>query len=294
MRCRLVLFALTFCDSFSFPSQRVCKYPLILGELLKQTPRTHGDHAQLQEAIAKTIAVVESINKGQRQMETFNKLAELAADIRNDAPDLNILSSNRTFLREGTFKVLDANGDVKSSSTSLVLFDDIVILGHYSSKKRNSSANASLDNMGKGRPQGIVACCVAYMGSGFVYESHWQLTDVRCTPLPAVLDPQTQAIGFQLHFGREVVHRLLCPSRDSRFLWFSELTKVRAAAHLVSRAHTSAVHCRGSRGPCPHCSRAQGGSWPVVGHCVGPRPPHPQENLLRRPLGAQLALQSGA
>ncbi len=38
-------------------------------------------------------------------LETFAKVAELAAAISHDVPDFDILHGSRTFIREGPFKV---------------------------------------------------------------------------------------------------------------------------------------------------------------------------------------------
>jgi hypothetical protein len=155
------------------PIQRVCKYPLILGELLKQTQQSHVDYPRLRESIEKvkclvlawvvksystitqTAMVVDSINRGQKLLETFTKVAELAADIKNDV-DFDILSGNRSFIREGQF--MEIVNDKKISCT-LVLFDDVLILGKYSSKKHRSSSS------GTGS--------ASELGKGFCYRSHW-------------------------------------------------------------------------------------------------------------------------
>jgi hypothetical protein len=49
---------------------------------------------------------VESINEGRQKLETINKVAELAADIKQDVPDFDLLQGNRAFVREGTFEQL--------------------------------------------------------------------------------------------------------------------------------------------------------------------------------------------
>lgn len=82
----------------------VCVLTLLL-LLLQSTEAAHADRATLIEAIAKTNAVVEAINEGRKVLETFAKVAELAAAISHDVPDFDILQGSRTFIREGPFKV---------------------------------------------------------------------------------------------------------------------------------------------------------------------------------------------
>ena len=45
------------------PIQRICKYPLILAELVKATPATHPDHSDLQEALIKLKKMAELLNE---------------------------------------------------------------------------------------------------------------------------------------------------------------------------------------------------------------------------------------
>ncbi|KAH0521644.1 Phosphatidylinositol 3,4,5-trisphosphate-dependent Rac exchanger 2 protein [Microtus ochrogaster] len=63
------------------PIQRICKYPLLLKELLKRTPRKHGDYAALMEALQAMKAVCSNINEAKRQMEKLEALEEWQSHI---------------------------------------------------------------------------------------------------------------------------------------------------------------------------------------------------------------------
>uniref|UniRef100_A0A4W2CIY9 Phosphatidylinositol 3,4,5-trisphosphate-dependent Rac exchanger 2 protein n=1 Tax=Bos indicus x Bos taurus TaxID=30522 RepID=A0A4W2CIY9_BOBOX len=63
------------------PIQRICKYPLLLKELLKRTPRKHSDYAALMEALQAMKAVCSNINEAKRQMEKLEVLEEWQSHI---------------------------------------------------------------------------------------------------------------------------------------------------------------------------------------------------------------------
>lgn len=63
------------------PIQRICKYPLLLKELLKRTPRKHSDYTAVMEALQAMKAVCSNINEAKRQMEKLEVLEEWQAHI---------------------------------------------------------------------------------------------------------------------------------------------------------------------------------------------------------------------
>ncbi|KAI9350683.1 hypothetical protein BDR26DRAFT_851330 [Obelidium mucronatum] len=58
------------------PVQRVLKYPLLLGQLLKETPETHSDHGQLLKAFNEMSRIAEEINFVKRRKDTVDKYVE--------------------------------------------------------------------------------------------------------------------------------------------------------------------------------------------------------------------------
>ncbi|KAI8847552.1 Dbl homology domain-containing protein [Chytridium lagenaria] len=59
------------------PIQRICKYPLFLRELIKNTESDHPDSANLIKALLKIETVVTIVNEGARQAEGVHKMLEL-------------------------------------------------------------------------------------------------------------------------------------------------------------------------------------------------------------------------
>ncbi|KAM9417409.1 phosphatidylinositol 3,4,5-trisphosphate-dependent Rac exchanger 2 protein isoform 3-T3 [Salvelinus alpinus] len=63
------------------PIQRICKYPLLLRELLKRTPKKHNDYSLVLESLQVMKAVCSSINEAKRQMEKLEVLEEWQSHI---------------------------------------------------------------------------------------------------------------------------------------------------------------------------------------------------------------------
>ncbi|KAJ3586876.1 hypothetical protein NHX12_013268 [Muraenolepis orangiensis] len=63
------------------PIQRICKYPLLLKELLKRTPKKHTDYPAVEEALQAMKAVCSNINETKRQMEMLEALEQLQSHI---------------------------------------------------------------------------------------------------------------------------------------------------------------------------------------------------------------------
>lgn len=56
------------------PVQRVCKYPLLFKELLKNTPPEHVDYANIENCLKKVHEVAEYVNEKQRTIESLHKM----------------------------------------------------------------------------------------------------------------------------------------------------------------------------------------------------------------------------
>ncbi|KAJ3118691.1 Rho guanine nucleotide exchange factor 4 [Phlyctochytrium bullatum] len=105
------------------PVQRICKYPLLLRELIKNTEEGHPDSANLLKALIKIETVVTIVNEGARQAESVHKML----DIQNRCTQkINILSPSRTMKRHGTLELINAAGDRKKRE--VYLFNDMFLM----------------------------------------------------------------------------------------------------------------------------------------------------------------------
>lgn len=112
---------------FSFlikPIQRICKYPLLLRDLLKVTPEDHEDHDNLVAALGKIEEVVTYVNERKRLAENLQKILDVQKQIES-TEELNLVSPSRRFVREGVFKVFEKS---KPHERCLYLFNDLIVM----------------------------------------------------------------------------------------------------------------------------------------------------------------------
>jgi hypothetical protein len=62
------------------PVQRVLKYPLLLDDLLKQTPASHPDHANLKRAATTVRSLADEINEIKRRKDTVDSIMHRGRD----------------------------------------------------------------------------------------------------------------------------------------------------------------------------------------------------------------------
>jgi len=67
------------------PLQRLCKYPLLLKEVLKFTPESHPDHQAMTEAYDKIKKIVDIVNERVRKVENVIKVAGVESRLVNKA-----------------------------------------------------------------------------------------------------------------------------------------------------------------------------------------------------------------
>ncbi|TPX37626.1 hypothetical protein SmJEL517_g00698 [Synchytrium microbalum] len=106
------------------PVQRLCKYPLLLKEILKYTPETRADHAALKLALEKMQGVVSLVNEGAKDStpEGSKRILEIQAGF---SEKMNIVTPTRCLVREDSVYLVF--GDIKKPRR-LFLFNDILIL----------------------------------------------------------------------------------------------------------------------------------------------------------------------
>ena len=105
------------------PVQRICKYPLLLHELVKYTPTDHPEYTFLQEAEKKFGVVVEQINESKREAERVAQLSAVATKL--GCPHL--VESGRVIVREGHLDEPVQSVFSKVESFYYVLFNDMLL-----------------------------------------------------------------------------------------------------------------------------------------------------------------------
>ena len=107
------------------PVQRLCRYPLLLRELLKHTPRTHADHADLLRAVDELSKTLDAVNESKRADEQCSRVVRYAQ--RLELGDRStFITPTRRFLREATLRELQPDGTTTADAT-YVFFNDLVL-----------------------------------------------------------------------------------------------------------------------------------------------------------------------
>uniref|UniRef100_A0A672QTV4 Phosphatidylinositol-3,4,5-trisphosphate dependent Rac exchange factor 2 n=1 Tax=Sinocyclocheilus grahami TaxID=75366 RepID=A0A672QTV4_SINGR len=117
------------------PIQRICKYPLLLRELLKRTPKKHNDYLMVQESLQVMKAVCSNINEAKRQMEKLEVLEEWQSHIEGWEGS-NITDSCTEMLMQGILLKISA-GNIQERI--FFLFDNLLV---YCKKKNRRLKNS--------------------------------------------------------------------------------------------------------------------------------------------------------
>lgn len=122
-----MLNGLDFHDFFIKPAQRVCKYPLLLKEILKYVPEDDPEYKQLEAVGAVLQKIVLSLNEDKRKNENMQKLQELQEQF-----DIDIIAPNREFIRSGLVGMSSSYTELekKLKNIKLFLFSDMVIVAN--------------------------------------------------------------------------------------------------------------------------------------------------------------------
>nr|XP_006633961.1 PREDICTED: phosphatidylinositol 3,4,5-trisphosphate-dependent Rac exchanger 2 protein isoform X1 [Lepisosteus oculatus]XP_015209252.1 PREDICTED: phosphatidylinositol 3,4,5-trisphosphate-dependent Rac exchanger 2 protein isoform X1 [Lepisosteus oculatus] len=117
------------------PIQRICKYPLLLRELLKRTPKKHNDYPLVQESLQVMKAVCSNINEAKRQMEKLEVLEEWQSHIEGWEGS-NITDTCTEMLMHGVLLKISA-GNIQERI--FFLFDNLLV---YCKKKNRRLKNS--------------------------------------------------------------------------------------------------------------------------------------------------------
>lgn len=123
------------------PIQRICKYPLLLKELLKRTPKKHNDYGLVQESLQAMKSVCSSINEAKRQMEKLEILEEWQSHIEGWEGS-NITDTCTEMLMHGVLLKISA-GNIQERV--FFLFDKLLV---YCKKKNRRLKNSKTSTEG--------------------------------------------------------------------------------------------------------------------------------------------------
>jgi hypothetical protein len=97
------------------PVQRVCKYPLLIDQLLKATPKAHPDRALLSDALESVRGVAAHVNESKRSVAMIARVAQISKNISGLPRNFELAVASRKFLHEGALSLLGAAESLTSS-----------------------------------------------------------------------------------------------------------------------------------------------------------------------------------
>ena len=111
------------------PIQRVCKYPLLLRELLKQTAETHVDYQDLKIACDAMQESCLKLNERKREVENMSHFLTIKARTGK-----NFIESGRSFVDDGNVQIITEKNNRRSKKIKFrlrkgrfVLFTDMIV-----------------------------------------------------------------------------------------------------------------------------------------------------------------------
>ncbi|XP_040283363.1 intersectin-2 isoform X1 [Bufo bufo] len=127
------------------PMQRITRYPLIIKNILENTPETHRDHGHLRDALERSEELCSQVNEGVREKENSDKLEWMQAHVQCDGLTEQITFNSLTNCL-GPRKILHSGKLYKTKSSKELygfLFNDFLLLT-YMVKQFVSSASDKL------------------------------------------------------------------------------------------------------------------------------------------------------
>lgn len=106
------------------PIQRICKYPLLLDQLLGQVPASFPDRINLQRACQKMRDITNDINEMKRFSENLHALQSVQERVQGIPPSFKLIISTRYFIQEDTLIKVSKG---KAQSRHFWLFNDLLL-----------------------------------------------------------------------------------------------------------------------------------------------------------------------
>jgi len=122
------------------PIQRLCKYPLLLRELVKHTLKDHPDYEPLQKAYENMGKVVDYVNETKRNEEKNQRSIAIAQKFQIT----ELFSQGRSLYKEG--KVYEWEEKGGKVERYLFLFDDLIIMMKPNTKEEKSSHRKTMND----------------------------------------------------------------------------------------------------------------------------------------------------
>ncbi|ORX44302.1 hypothetical protein BCR36DRAFT_127473 [Piromyces finnis] len=127
------------------PVQRICKYPLLLREIIKNTNEDHSDYKNLVSALYKIETVITIINDAAKQTEGVHKLLELQ---QRFTTKVNIVANLRTIVHKSEIDIIEKRLNLYDKKRrQMYLLNDMVLIARSSTTGPDSLNTGKLKLM---------------------------------------------------------------------------------------------------------------------------------------------------
>jgi hypothetical protein len=116
------------------PVQRVCRYPLLLGELQRSCVDSSVDKKDLTMAIECLSGVIREINETRRESELLHHVVELENSLRNLPSDFRLVAPGRALVRDAHMERLGKKSQRRRVPILVWMFSDCLVWGRAKGK----------------------------------------------------------------------------------------------------------------------------------------------------------------
>ncbi|KAJ1934916.1 hypothetical protein FBU59_005539, partial [Linderina macrospora] len=161
-------------DLLMLPVQRVMRYTLLLKNILKHTPVTHGDHVELCRAVKNASRLASIVNECRRKQEESEQVMGIFQAIELCPP--MPYADSRTFVTEFIVREL-----ISRQPTRLILFNDMLVVAQAPAQAKIDVVTASANETAEAQIEWT------YYGSALLDQVEVQNADESTNTLITIL-----------------------------------------------------------------------------------------------------------
>jgi len=124
-------------DSFIIkPFQRICRYPLLLKELRKNTPSNWPTYSNILTAISEINVIVQATNDSKKHTDSLVEIMEIQNRFVLGPGDTDLMQMHKwTFIKFDTLRIVDKKTKFSSKLITFVLFREVIVIAQPKGKK---------------------------------------------------------------------------------------------------------------------------------------------------------------
>nr|CAB3265148.1 phosphatidylinositol 3,4,5-trisphosphate-dependent Rac exchanger 1 protein [Phallusia mammillata] len=235
------------------PIQRICKYPLLLRELMKKTPSDHEDYEDVKNALNLMKDVCSNVNETKRQLEQLEKLEDLQATIANwEGADLTDTCTR--LIKQGSLLKISA-GNIQERQ--FFLFDHLLVYSKKSNtlprlQATDSTKSGTLPRSKKIKRKKSVMDPKKWIFKGRISTELMEIENLEDGASDFHCGGYTVNNGWKvLNAAKNKWFVLLAKDKEEKEAWLNEFImereRRRSKTNIDQRDTIDVMHCKGRR-----------------------------------------------